>query len=141
MRPLYSLLLTLYPELRLFDSMGESKSAFNRAIYDKGFANFRYWLKGTVVTFVCGPALMLFLLMVDWDVRLRVAFALVCCLLAAILEMFAGRKYVRRSLRRQLVKKEIPVCLECGCDLRRNQSGRCPECGTSFVVESGSESS
>jgi hypothetical protein len=36
------------------------------------------------------------------------------------------RRYRRRQNR---------WCLECGYDLRRNESGRCPECG--WVIEPG----
>ena len=44
----------------------------------------------------------------------------------------ATRPILRRSLREQLVEKGVPVCLECGYDLRGQIDARCPECSTPF---------
>lgn len=39
---------------------------------------------------------------------------------------------IRRSLRYQLVRKGIPICIHCGYDLRGQVQYNCPECGTGF---------
>ncbi len=39
------------------------------------------------------------------------------------------KRGVTRRMRRGLCELGIPVCLECGYDLRGNNSGVCPECG------------
>jgi hypothetical protein len=40
------------------------------------------------------------------------------------------RAHWRRSLREQLVERGVPICLDCGYDLRGQVEPRCPECGT-----------
>jgi hypothetical protein len=43
------------------------------------------------------------------------------------------RQRICRCLRDQLRAAGIPVCMECGYDLRGDDSGmRCPECGSPF---------
>ena len=39
------------------------------------------------------------------------------------------RRALRRSLRRQLLHRGIPLCIKCGHDLRGSTSSACPECG------------
>jgi hypothetical protein len=40
-------------------------------------------------------------------------------------------------VRRRLARAKRGQCLECGYDLRGNESGKCPECGT--VISAGPE--
>ncbi|MBN1347474.1 MAG: hypothetical protein JXQ73_32590 [Phycisphaerae bacterium] len=40
------------------------------------------------------------------------------------------RYSIRRSLREQLAKSGVPICVECGYQLRGLTEPRCPECGT-----------
>ncbi|NLX15275.1 MAG: hypothetical protein GXY44_16730 [Phycisphaerales bacterium] len=42
------------------------------------------------------------------------------------------RKRRRRFLREKLVEKGVPICIECGYDLRGQIEPRCPECGTGY---------
>jgi len=42
------------------------------------------------------------------------------------------REPLQRSLREQLVSRGVPICLECGYDLRGQTTPRCPECGTAY---------
>lgn len=46
--------------------------------------------------------------------------------------MWFCRSVVRRRLREQLAAKGVPICIECGYDLRGQNVPRCPECGTPF---------
>lgn len=39
------------------------------------------------------------------------------------------REPMRKSLRRQLAERGVPVCVPCGYDLRGLTERRCPECG------------
>ena len=42
------------------------------------------------------------------------------------------RRRIERSLRLMLVEQRVPVCLDCGYDLRGQLQPRCPECGQGF---------
>ena len=53
---------------------------------------------------------------------------LILGLFAYIALVWAFRKTCRRSLRKQLVEDGIPICINCGYDLRASKD-RCPECG------------
>ena len=46
--------------------------------------------------------------------------------------MWFCRSVVRRRVREQLAAKGVPICIECGYDLRGQDVPRCPECGTLF---------
>ena len=46
-----------------------------------------------------------------------------------------GRRQMQASIRTQLRERGLPVCLRCGYDLRGNESGVCPECGTAHDGE------
>lgn len=42
------------------------------------------------------------------------------------------REPLIRYLREQLVAKGVPICIDCGYDLRGQVDPRCPECGAAF---------
>jgi predicted amidophosphoribosyltransferase len=42
------------------------------------------------------------------------------------------RRPVRDQLRRELIKRGIPICRRCAYNLTGLSEPRCPECGTSF---------
>ena len=50
----------------------------------------------------------------------------------AIGSQYLVRKPLIRYLREQLAAKGVPICIECGYDLRGQVDPRCPECGTAF---------
>ncbi len=54
------------------------------------------------------------------------------CLLLVYLTCFLWRKRQRRFLREKLIAKGVPICIQCGYDLRGQIDPRCPECGTGF---------
>jgi hypothetical protein len=45
---------------------------------------------------------------------------------------FAFRRPLRVLIRKELVKRGVPVCVGCGYDLRGQEVARCPECGVGF---------
>jgi hypothetical protein len=52
--------------------------------------------------------------------------------LACVLIIWLVRKWITRSLREELNRRNLPTCLACGYDLTGNVSGTCPECGTTI---------
>jgi hypothetical protein len=129
MKRVYSVLRLLYPEMDRFATQEEAILATRDAALKARFGSFRYFIKYQLAVLVFGPALMFFLFLVSWDIRLRIVFAAACILLAAIWEIAVARKPIRHSLRGHLIKIGVPVCLKCGYDLKGNVSGICPECG------------
>lgn len=43
-----------------------------------------------------------------------------------------GRARTRRAIRMELARRGIPVCVQCGYDIRGLPENRCPECGEAF---------
>jgi hypothetical protein len=140
MKWLYSFLKTLYPEMGRFATQREAILAARVAAQQKSFGSFRYFIKCQLAVLVCMPALALLLFLVSWDLRLRVVFAAACFLLAVVWETVAGRKHMRGSLRVQLIKQGVPICLKCGYDLRGLDTARCPECGSLFELRPDTDS-
>lgn len=60
------------------------------------------------------------------------AFILPSIAFAGLIMLRIRRHRLDRSLREQLVQRGVPICLECGYDLRGQTEARCPECGTAF---------
>jgi hypothetical protein len=52
--------------------------------------------------------------------------------LAFIADYYVKRNRIRRYVRRKLAEIGVPVCRNCGYDLRGQVEPRCPECGTPF---------
>lgn len=70
---------------------------------------------------------------VPWCPRWAGAAMLVpVCGFASFGSMWVVRRKVRSSFRRRLIEVGIPVCIDCGYDLRGQVELRCPECGKEF---------
>lgn len=121
----------LFPELLLFEPGRERRRMMRRV-----FRNTR-----TVAAF--GLAVVIFVYGVDGPLRSYLGrlglphwavtvIAALCAGGMAYAAIWVTRRGVRRYLRVQLVNKGVPVCLECGYQLRGQVEPRCPECGTGF---------
>jgi hypothetical protein len=62
--------------------------------------------------------------LVDWALPLSVA------VLACVVIVWLVRRAASRNIRRALNRRGLPTCVSCGYDLTGNESGCCPECGT-----------
>lgn len=66
---------------------------------------------------------------------LSVAMVPCIVLLYRITSVMMRRRHIQRRLREILREHGIPICIGCGYDFRGNESGICPECGTTRHVE------
>ena len=61
-----------------------------------------------------------------------VLFMLIPLWCPSLIFCWHGRRWMRRYLRTYLNEHGVPICLNCGYDLRGLPESRCPECGTEF---------
>lgn len=89
------------------------------------------WLMGpTVVWFKAlpgNPEINRFLCFMFLMIPIFCGFPLFC---------WHGRRWMRKYLRTYLNEHGIPICMNCGYDLRGQVSPSCPECGTEFEKKS-----
>jgi hypothetical protein len=128
-----------YPELHLFENDESRKKALGlaRSLFTKSPAfwvrYFGYGLLG--ITFV---AVFLRVFRVFEGVPSLPRFVrglpivLIEVWLLDIITMYLTKNTIRHSLRLQLQEIGIPVCLNCGYDLRGQVEPRCSECGRAF---------
>jgi len=122
---LFRLALRVFPELLLFESEQERKTAF--------------WEAGNnLTTGVCAMVLVSLIayLVGYWADYLPsgaiLPLAPMVPLLCGLPPLWLSKKATRRKLRRMMVEAGVPICLKCGYDLRGQVTPRCPECGTPF---------
>ena len=119
----------LFPELARFQSTRQQRYAWavaGRAIVRRP----AFWISVAIILIVeIGCAFSLPRWGVPMSMRggLRGALMILAGL-AYIALLWAYRKRFRHSLRKQLVEDGIPICINCGYDLRGSKE-RCPECG------------
>lgn len=129
-----------YPELHFFDSDEERTRMLDE--YDSGRKRryLYYWcallfsvFAGVIVSIfiVIPPFIMLF---IPHLIRPYIRPALTGVVTAGVYIIFyhLWRNSRRRLLRKKLVEKGVPICIECGYDLRGQIEPRRPECGTGF---------
>lgn len=126
-----SFLCTLFPELERFEEFAQGRTMLMLAL--------RPYMVG-MASFMLGSGLMangLEYSLKRWlglsgatsDYAAFGSFMLVALLFMMFL-LLISRRNVRRSLRRQLARNGVAICVPCGYDLRGADSDRCPECGT-----------
>jgi hypothetical protein len=128
-----------YPEVALFKSPKEAAQAFARSPWS------HKWVWLVVIASGAGPLLLGRLpeaVPPFLGVPKRLIFTVYCIstfLLALLwnvtiwgLWFVFVHKPIRRHLRGCLVAQGIPICVECGYDVRGQLEPRCPECGTAF---------
>jgi len=131
----YRYLIKSLPELSLFSSDDERKQALRQARL--ATTPVRGTLASALLSAIGGGLLVwaIFIVFPALPVPPWLGGAVIGGVTGATISLFwarAARPRLRRSLREQLVDKGVPVCLECGYDLRGQLDARCPECSTPF---------
>ena len=133
---LFRMQAKLYPEMRYFPD-----SEFGREIMQQAFigdwSKAVFWILNMVLPLVIGVASLFLYKFIarrfDLDLPYGIAATLMILLpLYCILYTVPTRKRIRRQMRQRLQEIHIPICLECGYDLRGQEQARCPECGREF---------
>jgi hypothetical protein len=126
-----------YPELALFDNEDERKAVLKR-FWRQLLRRRQYWL--FVLAFSGGYAIVMLSVL---SVARRLFPGIPSYLSSGLAGMFIGgfsglavqflwRKPCQRYLREQLNARGVPICVQCGYDLRGQIDPRCPECGKAF---------
>jgi hypothetical protein len=123
-------------EYALFGTEGDWQRALDAAIE----STYGHAMLYSLVALLAGGAGI----MIDWTAPPLTQYvpALFINVLAALLGggailvptigMALFRRQIRRRLRQVLRHSDVPICLECGYDLRGQTARRCPECGAPF---------
>ncbi len=123
----------------------ESVEERNR-VCDRGYIAFlKHWRTWMTIVIYCTTLVLASAALSEWaraatqGGQWRLAGARLAGVLPAIgltilipLIFVQYRKWMRVFLREYLNDHGIPICLNCGYDLRGLVSGACPECGTGF---------
>ncbi len=135
-------LIRVYPELTRFDTDRQRLDAFQRAWFtprlrDRGGPSLKLAIVAGIVLVVCVCAMMAVRSAVASRVNDPLAWWLgrglwvgLGFVLAAVVRRYGTRTTVRRALRAQLREAGVPICVNCGYDLRGSSGGTCPECGS-----------
>ena len=127
----------IFPELQMFEPDSERRKVYLRALRTNG-NNPRIVLGALtlciVVSFACYfgrsvlPLLSDSLSVYAWELIGGASGGA----LGGIIFLSWIRATVRKALRRELAIRGVPICVNCGYDLRGSVEKRCPECGMAF---------
>ena len=120
----------LFSDLRRFKAGSDRKVAWRRATSESGLN--RYWLVFPALV-VVHAAVVLWSAGLDIPEPSRRIIGVVSVLAvagAAFGLFLVFRRFIQRSLRRQLNENGVPTCVACGYDLSHLEPDRCPECGS-----------
>ena len=125
MKTIPTVTLWLFPELRRLED-DRTQKAVLRSVPSR-----HVW-----IPFVLPSVVILILLFApihysEWRTGMMLAGLFAGVAPFGIAIMFARPK-MRRAIRRELVRRGIPICVHCGYDTRNLTENRCPECGKGF---------
>ncbi|MCG8405599.1 MAG: hypothetical protein MI923_10420 [Phycisphaerales bacterium] len=128
----------LFPELRRFATDSDRLAAFTPALngaLNSGLSIFL--IVATVVVSFAGIVILVTIATTPVFVLAAIIpYILMIPLCQAVIFWVLGHR-IRRELRRKLNVYGIRICIKCAYDLRANESGVCPECGTQVEQLSG----
>jgi hypothetical protein len=127
-----SWLVRVYPELARFENDTDRANAQFLAGTDAQFTT-TGWL--IFVATMLAPCLLGYLaIRLHVDPNYIYPIGLLFLITTAIACGWLTRSHIRRYLRGELLRRGIPICINCAYDLTGNVSGRCPECGKPFKL-------
>ena len=135
MRPVAKLRVALYPHLSLLDDMSAHEEVWRRAVRACRRSLF-LWMSMIVLALLSSP--LLYLTAVHEPGRfphwlrplMKVDIALCILWIAlAVAYPYIARTRMRACILRAMAELGVPVCPQCGYDLRGSTESRCPECG------------
>lgn len=126
------------PELGRYESADVAKTAW-RSAWKRVFKRGRSWAFGLLILGIAPALIGLSMHALRRWIGIPISPILMSGLVGGVVGGSIGlalqlsfRKPVRRYLREDLVGRGIPICVECGYDLRGLSESRCPECGAAF---------
>jgi len=130
----------MLPELLHFEAGRERFEAFSKARAKAGRPALSFLvLIGVILIVWAGRVSLFFFGGSVGNIADPVFGVLIYGLLAGspLLLIWLWNRRLRRSLRVQLRRKGVFLCIPCGYDLTGNVSGRCPECGAGIIPTDG----
>ncbi len=104
--------------------MEHSKAGDVPPVYDRLYARHRWWSR---LTAFIGVGFL-----VHWGVTGQRSNWGSLFFLGAMIFLFIQPRVLKGILARDVTKKNLLACLDCGYNLAGNESGYCPECGLQF---------
>ena len=126
----------VFPELRFFSDRQEFKKAHSAATWHL-LRSWRFWIYLIAYAAISIAILLPVVsklneyLSLSYGLRGGIIGGIIGGVFTIALQWF-WRPPIRRYLRSQLQRQGIPICLQCGYDLRGQLTPRCPECATAF---------
>ncbi len=122
--------LKLCPELALFPDMDSGHEAFKKAT-SRVLWSVRFWL---AIVAVATVATLFHIFVLRHYLQGVFASAVTGAIIGGGIQslFWLFRDRMQRIVRKRLRELGVPVCEQCGYDLRATEADRCPECGEAF---------
>lgn len=127
----------LFPELERFPTEESRKNAYRSIDLFNGIGGMVLLMVQAAVIVAVSEFICDFFALPEYANILGAGFA---GGISSLTLIFWFRTKIRRSLRMQLRKLGVPICLGCSYDLRADCTGRCPECGRPTELPSADNS-
>lgn len=119
----------LFPELDRFEQRKDAAKALTQARAASGEYYIVLWIVPIAIGIVLFTEFVLVPIGLNWMGNIIfwptvVIYPSVC--------LWLRRRRIRYHLREQLAQSGVPICIQCGYDIRGLPENRCPECGTKF---------